>query len=195
VKEREFPETPGPSLHSNSNRQTGVETEPGRAGQFHFTAQLEVGAPAEHAVPPRAYSLGQAEKKLRVLMAEDNPVNQKLTAKILEKRGHQVVVVGDGREALAALEKETFDVVLMDMQMPEMDGLEATAAIRKKEQSTGAHVPIVAMTANAMPSDQEKCLAAGMDGYLSKPIQAQHFLKVIEGHASPDRKIPDLVTA
>jgi signal transduction histidine kinase/DNA-binding response OmpR family regulator len=118
---------------------------------------------------------------LRVLLVEDNAVNQRLASRLLEKRGHFVVVAGNGREALAALEKERFDLVLMDLQMPVMDGFEATAAIRKKEGG-GIHVPVVALTAHAMKGDREKCLAGGMDGYLTKPIRPQELDELLENY-------------
>jgi CheY-like chemotaxis protein len=115
-----------------------------------------------------------------VLLAEDNPVNQRLAVRLLEKRGHAVVVAGDGREALAALaSREPFDLVLMDVQMPDMDGLEATARIREGEQGGSRHVPIIAMTAHAMKGDCERCLQAGMDAYLAKPIQPQELFETI----------------
>jgi CheY-like chemotaxis protein len=112
-----------------------------------------------------------SERSLRVLLAEDNPVNQTLAMRILEKLGHKVQVANNGREAFERAQAEEFDVILMDVQMPEMDGLEATSAIREAELGTGKHVPIVAMTAHAMKGDREKCLSAGMDEYLSKPIR------------------------
>ncbi|MGH9703487.1 MAG: response regulator [Candidatus Acidiferrales bacterium] len=118
----------------------------------------------------------------RILLAEDNAINQQLAIRILEKHGYAIVVVNNGREAVETLEREAFDLVLMDVQMPEMDGLEATAAIRENEKMTGSHVPIIAMTAHAMKGDREKCLNAGMDGYLTKPIQLATFLKEIEQH-------------
>ena len=108
---------------------------------------------------------------LRVLLAEDNLVNQRLGTRLLEKRGHSVVVAGNGRETLTAFESGSFDLILMDLQMPEMDGFEATTAIRQWEKANGNRVPIVALTAHAMKGDREKCLAAGMDGYLTKPIR------------------------
>jgi signal transduction histidine kinase/DNA-binding response OmpR family regulator len=116
---------------------------------------------------------------VRVLLAEDNGVNQRLAARLLEKRGHKVTVANNGREALAAFEKDAFDVVVMDVQMPEMDGFEATAAIRARERESGTHVAIIAMTARAMKGDQERCLAAGMDGYVSKPVSVQRLFDEI----------------
>ena len=121
---------------------------------------------------------------LRVLLAEDNAVNQRLAVRLLEKRGHHVVVAGNGREALEALEKGSFDLVFMDVQMPEMDGLEATAAIRDKEKSSGLHQPIIALTAHAMKGDREKCLAGGMDGYLTKPIRPPELDGILEEYVS-----------
>jgi PAS domain S-box-containing protein len=118
--------------------------------------------------------------RLNVLLAEDNPVNQQLARRLLEKWGHSVTVAKNGREVLTLVAHETFDVVLMDVQMPEMDGLEATAAIREKEEKTGDRLPIIAMTAHAMKGDAERCLAAGMDAYVPKPIQPQQLLVAIE---------------
>jgi signal transduction histidine kinase/DNA-binding response OmpR family regulator len=120
---------------------------------------------------------------LSILVAEDNPVNQKLAARMLEKRGHKITVAGNGREALAALETDTFDLVLMDIQMPEMDGFEATAAIRERERERGAgrHQPIIAMTAHAMKGDDRRCLDAGMDGYLAKPIRGEELYALLDG--------------
>ena len=118
--------------------------------------------------------------KLDVLLAEDSAVNQKLAVLVLERSGHRVTVANNGREAVAAVKSRDFDLVLMDVQMPEMDGLEATAAIRVMEQSTGTHVPIVAMTAHAMKGDREQCLANGMDGYVSKPVRREVLFAAIE---------------
>jgi signal transduction histidine kinase/CheY-like chemotaxis protein len=131
------------------------------------------------------YSLHDAREpssSLRVLLAEDNLVNQRLASRMLEKRGHSVVVAGNGLEALEALEKESFDLVFMDVQMPEMDGFEATAAIRKGERGTGIHLPVVALTAHAMKGDREKCLAGGMDGYLSKPIRPLELDELLQSY-------------
>jgi len=121
-----------------------------------------------------------ARAPLRVLLVEDNPVNQHLARMILEKEGHAVVLARNGHEALARHGAERFDVVLMDVQMPEMDGLEATAAIRRLESQTGAHVPIIGVTAHAMKGDRERCLGAGMDGYVSKPIRPEALLDSID---------------
>lgn len=122
---------------------------------------------------------------LRILLAEDNKVNQALATRLLAKHGHQVAVAGNGREALAALEKQEFDLVLMDVQMPVMDGLDAAAAIRSNEKTTGAHLPIIAMTAHAMKGDCETCLQAGMDGYVSKPVRHQELWRAIEDVMRP----------
>ena len=119
-------------------------------------------------------------KALRVLLAEDNPVNQRLARRILEKWGHTVVVAANGKKALAAWEREVFDLILMDVQMPEMSGLETTAAIRERERTTGKHLPIIAMTAHALKGDRERCLAAGMDAYVPKPIDPKKLATAIE---------------
>jgi CheY-like chemotaxis protein len=121
---------------------------------------------------------------LRVLIAEDNPVNQRLATRLLEKRGHLTAIATNGQEALDALDRRSFDLVLMDVQMPELDGLEATIAIRRKEQNTGKHQPIIALTAHAMKGDQEKCLAAGMDGYLTKPIRPQELDQILNKYVA-----------
>jgi two-component system sensor histidine kinase/response regulator len=117
---------------------------------------------------------------LNILLAEDNVVNQRVAIGILEKRGHAIQTVNNGKEALDALACECFDVVLMDVQMPELDGLETTAAIRRKEQETGGHIAIIAMTAHAMKGDRERCLDAGMDDYLAKPVEPKDLRAVIE---------------
>ena len=128
----------------------------------------------------------------RVLLAEDNVVNQRVAVGLLTRRGHAVTVAGNGREALEALERDTFDVVLMDVQMPELGGFEATAAIRDRESQTGEHLRIIAMTAHAMTGDRERCLAAGMDGYLPKPINRDLLFALIEqdGALPPGRDCP-----
>jgi CheY-like chemotaxis protein len=115
-----------------------------------------------------------------VLLAEDNIVNQRVAAGLLTRRGHRVTIVENGKLALEALERQKFDLVLMDLQMPEMGGLEATSAIRARERKMGGHLRIVAMTAHAMSGDRERCLAAGMDDYLSKPIDQARLFEAVE---------------
>ena len=136
------------------------------------------------------YSLNDAStpaRSLRILLAEDNAVNQKLAVRLLEKRGHQVTVTGNGREALLALDHEVFDLVLMDVQMPEMDGLEATRLLRQKETPQERRQPVVAMTALVMKGDRERCMEAGMDGYLSKPIRALELDAMLDQYLSLER--------
>ena len=127
------------------------------------------------------HTLRETQNQSRILLAEDNAVNQTLALRLLEKRGYVVCVAGDGRAAITALEKDSFDLVLMDIQMPGMDGFEATSAIREKEKRTGGHIPIIAMTAHALKGDRERCVAAGMDGYISKPIRTSELFSAIEG--------------
>jgi two-component system sensor histidine kinase/response regulator len=122
----------------------------------------------------------RAAASRRILLAEDNQVNQILAVRLLERRGHRVVVAQNGREAVELLERDQFDLILMDVQMPEMDGFEATAAIRRKEEQTGRRTRILAMTARAMKGDEEKCLASGMDGYIAKPIHAEELYRLLE---------------
>jgi len=143
------------------------------------------GQPAENIRLITRHSLREERYSLRILLAEDNLVNQKLASRLLERRGHTVVVTANGREAVKALEEQGFDLVLMDVQMPEMDGFEATAALRARERATGTHTPVIAMTARAMTGDRERCLAAGMDGYVSKPIQAKELFAAIDGLLVP----------
>ena len=119
-------------------------------------------------------------RRLRVLLAEDHPVNQKLVSRLLQKHHHQVMIASNGREALSLLEAGRFDMVLMDVRMPDMDGFAATAAIRARERATGVRVPIIAMTAHAMKGDEERCLQAGMDDYVSKPIDPAKLFAALE---------------
>ncbi len=152
----------------------------------------EGGSENDHLLPVSQVALRLAPESLRsrILLAEDNLVNQRLAARILEKAGHSVVIAGNGKEAMAALQRETIDLVLMDVQMPEMDGLEATRAIRSNEVGKNKHIPIIAMTAHAMTGDRDRCLAAGMDSYISKPIRALDLLGLIENTRALDVKIP-----
>jgi PAS domain S-box-containing protein len=126
------------------------------------------------------HSIRVTKSRARVLLVEDNPINQKLGRRMLEKMGHEVTLAGNGLEAVAAWESGAFDVILMDVQMPEMDGFGATAVIREREKSTGGRIPIIAMTAHAMKGDEERCLAAGMDGYVSKPINPGKLFEAVE---------------
>ena len=165
----------------------------GRARELRIARYLS--KPIKHSVlldailtageePAEAVALPQAQPEavvpLHLLLAEDGLVNQKVATTFLEQRGHSVVVVNNGNEAVAAFEAGAFDVILMDVQMPEMDGFEATAIIRDKQKTTGNHIPIIAMTAHAMKGDRERCLDAGMDGYISKPIRKEELYKTIE---------------
>jgi signal transduction histidine kinase/CheY-like chemotaxis protein len=132
------------------------------------------------------HSIREARRSGRILLIEDNPVNQLMAKRLLEKRGHTVVIANNGREALAILDDAgaRFGCALMDVQMPEMNGFECTALIREREQRTGFHLPIIAMTAHAMKGDEARCLAAGMDAYLSKPIQSDELFAIVERHLS-----------
>jgi signal transduction histidine kinase/CheY-like chemotaxis protein/ligand-binding sensor domain-containing protein len=133
--------------------------------------------PAAGGLPGKARSAAS----LKILVAEDNPINQMVAVRLLEKRAHRVTVAATGREAVAAVERERFDLVLMDVQMPEMDGYEATAAIRQAEAGTGRHLPIFALTARAMKGDEERCRLADMDGYLPKPINSADLYAIVDG--------------
>jgi CheY-like chemotaxis protein len=140
-------------------------------------ASAPIPLPAAAAVRRAAPSRSQG---LRILLVEDNIVNQKVATGLLEHEGHSVTVASNGREAVEAVDGEAFDLVFMDVQMPEMDGIEATAMIRERERGSGGRLPIVAMTAHAMKGDKERCLAAGMDGYVTKPIRRQILLESID---------------
>jgi CheY-like chemotaxis protein len=171
-----------------------VKSEQGKGSTFYFTVRLPLTKelPADFeaaaAVPPAACA------QLRVLLVEDNPANQKLATYILQDRGHLVEIAGDGQEAIWLSAKKRYDVILMDVQMPGMDGLETTAAIRERKGG-GSRVPIIAMTAHAMKGDRDRCLAAGMDGYLSKPINAQEMIGLIELVARGTAPVAEVVAA
>ena len=163
--------------------------------EFFFTLRLKkCGAPESAIGPVQDESIRNVtelspkppelkpngRRSLQILLAEDSRMNQVLALGILRREGHVVIVANDGQQAVAAVQSQPFDLILMDVQMPEMDGLQATAAIRDFEQATGRHTPILAMTAHALTGDRERCLAAGMDGYLSKPIRLQDLVHAIE---------------
>jgi signal transduction histidine kinase/ActR/RegA family two-component response regulator len=178
-----------------SNRLVGLmgsrlelESAPGKGSLFHFAVELSVDTGVQHdSQPSRAATsaraaeiIAKARSGLRVLLAEDNLVNQRVAARFLQRLGHIVTVANDGREAVAHWQAAPFDLILMDVQMPEMDGFEAVAAIRDLERTTGGRIPILALTAHAMSGDRERCLAAGMDGYLTKPMKLAQLVDAIE---------------
>lgn len=169
-----------------------VESTVGQGSNFHFTVRIGVQRGAYEAInqpgsptlmvnhnatdqPAEALTV----RTLRILLAEDNIINQKVTVAALTKAGYQVSLANNGKEAVTMLEEQPFDLVLMDVQMPEMDGLEATAAIRHMEKLLGQHTPIIALTAHTMQGDKERLLDAGMDGYVSKPIRQEELLQTI----------------
>jgi CheY-like chemotaxis protein len=154
-----------------------VESRTGDGSAFHFTAVF--GNAPEPAADAPARAGAVQVRPLRVLLTEDNPVNRLLAVKLLEKDGHHVTTAVDGREALDRLASASFDVVLMDVQMPELNGFEATAVIRAAERGTARRQFIVAMTAHALAGDRERCLEAGMDSYVSKPISQATLTAVL----------------
>ena len=162
-----------------------VESEPGMGSIFHFTAVMQEAAeiPDGHDAPVRPAvqpsEPASATGPLRILLAEDNAINQTITTRMLRKVGHSVAVASNGREALASWQDGDFELVLMDIQMPLMDGFECTAAIRLCDQRRSTHTPIIAITAHALKGDEERCLAAGMDGYLAKPMRSEDLYAVI----------------
>jgi CheY-like chemotaxis protein len=183
-----------------------VESEEGEGSTFAFTIPVGLGASDEPAVPAAADSHATvvasevpvpaagpapaaAAVRPRILLAEDNSVNQLVAGRMLEKKGFDVQIAVNGQEAVDWLDRARFDLILMDVQMPVMGGFEATAAIRAREANQGGHIPIVAMTAHAMKGDRERCLAAGMDGYLPKPISAESLLALVGKLAVNSRAI------
>jgi PAS domain S-box-containing protein len=179
----------------------GDEDEKGTEGA---EGQPERIPETNHASPVAEIASSASRPPLRILLAEDNVVNQKLAIRMLEKQGHHVQLANNGKEALELWRQHSFDLVLLDVQMPEMGGFEATVQIRAREQDTGGHIPIIALTAHAMTGDQERCLQAGMDGYVAKPIQAKELFKEIEkfvprsaaesGNASSERAAEEMVS-
>ncbi len=163
--------------------QLQLKSEPQCGSTFSFTVRLPIAAVAESPAPATDCRLPRSQRRLRILVAEDNPINQKVALRLLERMGHQVDTAWDGQQAVAAVEQTEYDLVLMDCQMPNMDGYAATRAIRRLER--GRQLPIVAMTANAMPDDRQRCLEAGMDGFLAKPVSTRHLFDLLEGLRAP----------
>ncbi len=185
----------GLSIASRLARMMGgriwVESEVGKGSTFHVALRFAVAQP--HAGQPAATEVeagSHPRTALRILLAEDNPINQKVIVKILEVEGHQVTVASDGNEAVELAGREAFDLILMDVQMPTMSGLEAARLIREREHVTGGHIPIVALTASAMKGDRERCLEAGMDDYLSKPVRPDALLELISRYAPSAKALP-----
>ncbi len=168
---------------------SGYLLKPVKKSELLAALLMAIGRPVEAKGPViTRHTIEEARRRYSILLAEDNPVNQMLARKLLEKRGHGVVVASNGAEAVRIYEKRRFDLVLMDVQMPEIDGLEATHRIREMEKTSGVHTPIVAMTAHAMAQDRERCLAAGMDDYVSKPIRPEALFDTIENQVRKSRK-------
>ena len=158
-------------------------TKPVRQGELLDAILIAVGTPVKHATktsPAARRAPHDPACSLQILLAEDNAVNQLLVVRLLEKWGHKVTIASNGRKALDALSKDSYDLILMDVQMPEMNGWEATRAIREMERETGRHIPIIAMTAHAMKGDDEKCFASGMDDYLAKPIRTAELIAILD---------------
>lgn len=189
-----------------------IQSKLGEGSSFQFTARFglaqnqlaspDLAAPSTRnggaAPAPRVERTGSLNqrtdtKPLRILLAEDNAVNRQLAIRLLEKQGHTVTTADDGREAVAALERAKFDLVLMDVQMPDIDGLEAIRMIRRKEKLSGGHVPIISVTAHVMKGDRETCLAAGADGYVSKPLQPGELFRAMQ-HYCGNNGIEDPAT-
>jgi CheY-like chemotaxis protein len=165
-----------------------LDSEPGHGSSFIFTARLGLDDQAgtgegQKLGPGEQSALGQQAGSLpglNILLAEDNQINQKLATILLQRRGHRVTLAENGHQALDALARESYDLVLMDVEMPEMDGVRATALIRQQEGRQGGRVPIIALTAHALKGDRERFLAAGMDDYLTKPLDAGRLFQVVE---------------
>lgn len=158
----------------------GIESKPGKGSTFYFDISTTTCEMPEEATRGRTIESVFKGKALRILVAEDNLINQKLAVRILEKQGWLPVIANNGKEAVELYKKGGFDLILMDVQMPEMDGLEATEKIRKIEGSAGGHIPIIAITASAFEEDKKRCLAAGMDAYTTKPIKIAELFGIIE---------------
>jgi CheY-like chemotaxis protein len=161
--------------------------------RFSFTARFRTldARHIPHERLPAQAEPGSGPDRLNVLLTEDNKVNRVLAKRILEKAGHTVFTASTGQESLDLLAKQSFDVVLMDIQMPEMDGLEATRLIRRSENGSGRHLPIIAMTAHALRGDSNRCIRAGMDGYLSKPFRPEELFDLLRRCVHDPERRPD----
>ena len=172
-------------LVENMRGKIWVESQVGQGSAFHFTACFGAGAAPQAAKAPGVR--GDPDRpSLAILVVEDDPISRTLASTVLTHNGHSVATAANGVEALWLVERRPFDVILMDVQMPQMDGFEATEQIRRRESQTGGRVPIVAMTAHAMKGDRERCLAAGMDDYISKPLDMSQLLAIVGKIAAPD---------
>jgi signal transduction histidine kinase/AmiR/NasT family two-component response regulator len=169
-----------------------VDSQLGHGSTFHFTAPFGCMRDLAGYEKPVEQALKKAERQLRILLAEDNEVNQQIAIEFLQRRGHEVRLANNGAEVLSLLAVDHFHVILMDIQMPKMDGFQATAAIRQKEIVSGHHIPIIAMTGYAMKSDRQRCLDAGMDAYISKPIRSRELFEIVETYASSGSNTRDL---
>jgi len=171
-----------------------VESDPGKGSAFQFTVRVEQAAPdTSHKPAAEPAAASTAGPGIRVLVVEDNSVNQRLFVRLIENLGHEASVAPDGKQALALLASGSYDLILMDVQMPEMDGFEATREIRRSERRRGAHTPILALTAHAMKGDKERCLEAGMDGYLAKPVQVSEIAEAIDNLVIASRWVNERV--
>ena len=180
-----------------------VESRPGIGSRFDFSGRFQRSsvndvAESHSGIRQLATAISDASTRCSVLVAEDNAVNRQLAVRLLSKRGYTVVLAQNGVEAVAEFERGECDVILMDVQMPEMDGLLAAATIREREKLIGGHIPIIAMTANAMKGDREKCLAAGMDDYISKPFRAEELFEKMayytrDAQHSNERQLAELL--
>ena len=161
-----------------------VESQPGQGSSFHFTMPVTL---ASAPVESREAGISRELRSLSILLAEDNAVSQRLMERMLRRLNHAVTVAGDGLEAFQEYEHGSYDLVLMDMQMQRMDGLEATRKIRELEHSRGGHIPIIALTANALDANRQQCFGAGVDGYVTKPVRIVDLLAEIGHCVGPDR--------
>ncbi len=171
-----------------------VESEPGKGSVFYFTALLKRGNDSNIKETQQSLSdtINQTIEPLNILLVEDNQFNQVLAVRIFEKQGHRVTIANNGQEALEMLGSRDFDIVFMDVQMPVMDGLEATRTIRSGAEVRDPLIPIIAMTANAMEGDRQGCLSSGMDDFITKPINVAELLNVLNRYSSQKQYTPQI---